>query len=621
MTFLTPLFLLGLFAVHVNSYGATLLGNKPDDNANMIPLKPISSWPSYLFWGNYNGTLYPPGNYLTQPRNQHIPVYCGACWVFSAVSAMSDRLRIARKMAWPEIILAPQPVLSCYQTDDMQGCHGGDHMNTYWFIKENGITDESCSPYRAGSYYEEENNVPCTNDVWCKNCEPAGNCFIPATYQKWYISEWANLTTLASQGQGELAMINALQYGPISCSVCATHSFETTYQGFEIWNDTENCLETNHDISVVGYGTENGVNYWIVRNSWGTYFGNEGFFRVVRGVANSTWNMLIETQCAYANVTSTPTLVDQSQLIEEISTPSLRGYKEVVELPEEKPIEETKRKYNRVPKLFFENGERITEPRPHQLLKASDLPAAWDWRNVSGQNYVSWTKNQHIPQYCGSCWAHGPTSSLSDRINILRGNKWPRITLAPQVILNCHGGGSCNGGNPGGVYEFIATHGITDDTCQQYTAANPEVASCSPVQNCMTCWELSNRTNCPAVSNPITYKVSQYGAVNGAFRMKAEIYKNGPIGCGIQATPRFENYTSGVYEEFIPWISINHEIAVVGWGVADDGTEYWIGRNSWGTYWGQEGFFYIKMYENNLGIETDCDWGIPVYPTTPPYSI
>jgi cathepsin X len=92
--------------------------------------------------------------------------------------------------------------------------------------------------------------------------------------------------------------------------------------------------------------------------------------------------------------------------------------------------------------------------------------------------------------------------------------------------------------------------------------------------------------------------------------MKAQIFKYGPIGCGIQATPKFEQYTGGIYEEYIPKPQLNHEIAIVGWGVEND-IEFWWGRNSWGTYWGTNGFFQLKMYENNLGVETDCDWGVP----------
>jgi cathepsin X len=76
--------------------------------------------------------------------------------------------------------------------------------------------------------------------------------------------------------------------------------------------------------------------------------------------------------------------------------------------------------------------------------------------------------------------------------------------------------------------------------------------------------------------------------------MKAEIYARGPIGCGIDATNGLEAYTGGIYSEKKIFPMINHEVAVVGWGFDNaTQTEYWIGRNSWGTYWGENGFFKI----------------------------
>ena len=100
------------------------------------------------------------------------------------------------------------------------------------------------------------------------------------------------------------------------------------------------------------------------------------------------------------------------------------------------------------------NGEKITAPLPHEYLKPSDLPTEWNWADINGENFLSFSRQQHIPVYCGSCWAHGTTSALSDRLNILRKNAWPHINLSPQVLINCHGGGTCNGGNPGGVYDY-----------------------------------------------------------------------------------------------------------------------------------------------------------------------
>ena len=110
------------------------------------------------------------------------------------------------------------------------------------------------------------------------------------------------------------------------------------------------------------------------------------------------------------------------------------------------------------------------------------------------------------------------------------------------------------------------------------------------------------------------YYVSEYYSVRGADHMKAEL-QNGPLSCAIEATDAFEAYDGTyVYEEDVGRVPrLNHAIAVVGYGVTEYGQEYFIGRNSWGTYWGDWGFFYMNMHGNNLGITTDCLAGTPTY--------
>merc|ERR1712080_411686 len=116
--------------------------------------------------------------------------------------------------------------------------------------------------------------------------------------------------------------------------------------------------------------------------------------------------------------------------------------------------------------------------------------------------------------------------------------------------------------------------------------------------------EVGEKPNCWARTNFTRYFAEDYGYVSGVTEMKKEIWKRGPIGCGVDATAKFDAYTGGIFEQRKRHPGINHEISVVGWGKdKETGEEYWVGRNSWGTYWGEYGFFRMAMYKNNLAIE------------------
>jgi len=135
------------------------------------------------------------------------------------------------------------------------------------------------------------------------------------------------------------------------------------------------------------------------------------------------------------------------------------------------------------------------------------------------------------------------------------GDKNPTpVALNAQVIVNCGAGGSCEGGNPGGVYEYAFEEGIPDSSCEQYVAKDPSSFSCSAIDRCKDCtWPPcpvgeTCQDKCWAVEHK-NYYVKHYYGLSGADKMKAEIYKNGPISCGVHADDKFEAYTGGIYSE------------------------------------------------------------------------
>jgi len=192
------------------------------------------------------------------------------------------------------------------------------------------------------------------------------------------------------------------------------------------------------------------------------------------------------------------------------------------------------------------------------------------------------------------------------------------IALNAQVIVDAQAGGSCNGGNPKQVYEYAYNHGIPDSSCMQYVAYNLQTAM-SDIDLCRDCtWPPppagdSGIDGCWAVPHR-KYYVNEYYEIKGANQMKSDLAQWGPISCGMYVTKDFEDYTGGIYSQYVnKYLPSNHEISIIGYGKTYTGEEFWIGRNSWGTYWGEAGFFRIKMYEDNLNIEKDCVAGIPSY--------
>ena len=480
--------------------------------------------------------------------------------------------------------LSVQAVINCGNAGT---CQGGDAPPVYKWAASEGIPEDSCQTYMA-------DNGQCTPTGLCESCLPgingtaitgvASTCTPITKFNRWKVSQYG-----ASIGVDAMKA-EIFARGPIVCGIDATAAMDA-YTGGIFSEDNPN-IRINHDISLAGWSVENGTEYWILRNSWGSYWGEKGFMRIalgknVNGVETDChWSVPIIPADMPSAASAAPTGLYHSP-----AAPQLVAHR--YQSP-----------------LWSKLNALLSAPASLATLAAT--PASYDPRNISGLDWTVQSKNMHSPNTCYAGWAFAATAAMSDRVKLARKRAFPDINLSPQTVINCAstpGMDGCMGGDAKVAFEYMKAVGVSDDTCQSYQAVS--TLNCSAINVCRNC---SPRGGCVPVpvGGYVAVKAMEVGVVSGEAAMMAEVATRGPIVCDVAVTAGLEAYTGGVFMDESGKVDATHQVEVAGYGVEEgSGKKFWVVRNSWGTMWGEQGWARIVRGANNLGIETACAYAVP----------
>lgn len=218
----------------------------------------------------------------------------------------------------------------------------------------------------------------------------------------------------------------------------------------------------------------------------------------------------------------------------------------------------------------------------------NSVPPSIDWRQKGAVNPV---KDQG---QCGSCWAFSTVVAV-EGINYIKTNKL--VSLSEQELVDCdtRENEGCNGGLMDLAFEFIQKNGgITTEKNYPYRARD---GRCDKTKASHSAVSIDGYEDVPSNDEDALLKA----------------VANQPVSVAIEAGGSdFQFYHEGVFTGTCG-TELDHGVAIVGYGTTQDGTKYWIVRNSWGPEWGEKG--YIRMHRGIDAKEGLC--GIAMQPSYP----
>ncbi|MBN1756048.1 hypothetical protein JW877_07530 [bacterium] len=261
-------------------------------------------------------------------------------------------------------------------------------------------------------------------------------------------------------------------------------------------------------------------------------------------------------------------------------TPSLDKLHQIQCSIREKGAKWTARMPSRIPELMPIPEFRVQDPEAVRSSCKMDTPEAFDWRDYEGQNWVRPVRDQGR---MGSCWAFGACACIEAALKIRAGNSELPVDLSESYLVNCSDAGSEEGGWHRYAAEYIEANGIVDEQCAPYVDY--------PVDCSLRCRDWQTR---------LTYIDSYRWVFSYAMEPLREAILEGPLAASFMVYEDFFYYESGVYEHTWGEASGGHVILICGY---DNNDSCWIAKNSWGTDWGENGYFKIKW--RNCFIEVD----------------